>query len=132
MAEIIAYVTILAALGLFETIWLSRIALPLYKPVLGDMMVEQVRIMPAVVFYLFFPIGLVVFAVMPGVQDGSVLTVFTSGALLGALCFATYDLTNYATLKTWTLEVTLIDIGYGAVLAGTCSAIAFLTLQLYL
>lgn len=131
MSHLIAYVTILIAFGIFDAIWLSQVAIALYRPVLGDMMIEQIRILPAVVFYLSFPIGLVVFAVMPAVRDGSFVTAFGAGALLGALCYATYDLTNYATVKTWTLQVTLIDIAYGAVVAGICSSLAYLVVQMY-
>lgn len=132
MSYFIAYVTILIAFGIFDAIWLSQMAVPLYRPILGNMMVEQVRLVPAAVFYLFFPVGLVVFAVIPAVRDGSVLAALGAGALLGALCYGTYDLTNYATLKSWTLQVTVIDIAYGAIVAGTCSALAYLTVQMYL
>ena len=66
---------------------------------------------------------------MPALRDGAVLTGFGAGALLGALCFATYDLTNYATLKSWILQVTLIDIAYGAIVAGTCSTLGYLTVR---
>lgn len=131
MSHLIAYLTILIAFGIIDAIWLSQMAMALYRPILGDMMIEQVRIMPAAVFYLFFPIGLVVFAVMPAVRDGSVFIAFGAGTLLGALCYATYDLTNYATLKTWTLQVTVIDIAYGAIVAGTCSSLAYLAVQVY-
>ena len=129
MAHLIAYVTILVVFGIIDAIWLSQMAAKLYRPMLGDMMVDNVRIIPAVVFYLFFPIGLVVFAVMPALRDGSFLSAFAAGALLGALCYATYDLTNYATLKNWTLQVTVIDIVYGAFVSGVCSAVAVLAVQ---
>jgi uncharacterized membrane protein len=129
MSHLIAYITILVVFGIFDAIWLSQMASTLYRPMLGDTMVENVRILPAVVFYLFFPVGLVVFAVMPALRDGSALSAFSAGALLGALCYATYDLTNYATLKNWTLQVTVIDIVYGALVAGVCSALAVLVVQ---
>lgn len=125
MTFLIAYVTVLIVFGLIDAVWLTLMASTLYKPMLGDMMVESVRIAPAVIFYLFFPVGLVVFAVMPALRDGSMLSAFGAGALLGALCYATYDLTNYATLKVWTLQVTAIDIVYGALVAGICSVAAF-------
>lgn len=129
LAHLIAYITILIVFGIIDAIWLSQMAGKLYRPMLGDTMVESVRIMPAVVFYLFFPVGLVVFAVMPALRDGSALSALAAGALLGALCYATYDLTNYATLKNWTLQVTVIDIVYGAVVAGICSAVAVMAVQ---
>lgn len=129
MTHLIAYITILVVFGIMDAIWLSQMASKLYRPMLGDMMVENVRIMPALVFYLFFPVGLVVFAVMPALRDGSVWSALAAGALLGALCYATYDLTNYATLKSWTLQVTIIDIVYGAVVSGICAALAVVAVQ---
>ena len=124
MTYVTAYITILIVFGIIDAIWLSQMAATLYRPMLGDMLVENIRIVPALVFYLFFPFGLVVFAVSPALRDGSVIAAFASGALLGALCYATYDLTNYATLKNWTWQVVVIDIVYGALVAGICSAAA--------
>ncbi|MFT5509201.1 MAG: putative membrane protein [Hyphomicrobiaceae bacterium] len=129
MSHLIAYITILVVFGIMDAIWLSQMAAKLYRPMLGDMMVENVRIIPALVFYLFFPVGLVVFAVMPALRDGSVLSALAAGALLGALCYGTYELTNYATLKSWTLQVTVIDIVYGAVVSGICAALAVVAVQ---
>ncbi|MGI9476604.1 MAG: DUF2177 family protein [Hyphomicrobiaceae bacterium] len=131
MSILIAYVTILVVFGLIDAIWLWQMASTVYKPMLGDMLVENVRLLPAIVFYLFFPVGLVVFAVLPALRDGSALSAFGAGALLGALCYATYDLTNYATLKVWTLQVTIMDIAYGAVVAGICSTAAFWAAQAF-
>lgn len=129
MTYLIAYVTILVVFGIMDAIWLSQMAAKLYRPMLGDMMVENVRIIPALVFYLFFPVGLVVFAVIPALRDGSAWSAFAAGALLGALCYATYDLTNYATLKSWTLQVTVVDIIYGALVSGVCAAVAVVAVQ---
>ncbi len=129
MTHLIAYVTILIVFGIIDAIWLSQMAGRLYQPMLGDTMVENIRIIPAIVFYLFFPIGLVVFAVVPALREGSVLSALAAGALLGALCYATYDLTNYATLKNWTLQVTVIDIIYGALVSGVCAVAAVLVVQ---
>jgi len=129
MTYLTAYVAILVLFGIIDAVWISQVALKLYQPMLGDMMVENVRIVPALIFYLFFPVGLVVFAVVPALRDGSAMSAFASGALLGALCYATYDLTNYATLKTWTLQVTVIDIVYGTIVAGLCSAFAVFVVQ---
>ena len=129
MTHLIAYVTILIVFGIIDAIWLSQMAGRLYQPMLGDSMVENIRIIPAIVFYLFFPVGLVVFAVVPALREGSVLSALAAGALLGALCYATYDLTNYATLKSWTLQVTVIDIVYGAVVSGICAALAVVAVQ---
>ena len=130
MTYVTAYITILIVFGMIDAIWLSQMAATLYRPMLGEMMVENVRVLPAVVFYLFFPTGLLVFAVMPALRDGSVMSAFAAGALLGALCYATYDLTNYATLKNWSWQITVIDIVYGALVAGLSSAAAVYVVQM--
>ena len=131
MALLVSYITILVVFGAIDAVWLSVMVGALYYPVLGDMLVEQVRIAPAVVFYLFYPLGIVVLAVRPALRDGSIGVAFGHGALLGALCYATYDLTNYATLKNWTLQITVIDILYGALTAGLCAAAAYMTASWY-
>lgn len=124
MCFLVAYMTVLVVFGMIDAIWITQMAEPLYKPMLGATMVEQIRIIPAVLFYLFYTFGIVFFAVMPALRDGSILTAIGTGALLGALCYATYDLTNYATLKNWTWQVTAIDIAYGAATAAICAAAA--------
>ncbi len=68
---------------------------------------------------------------MPALRDGSALNAFMLGALLGALCYATYDLTNYATLKNWTLQITVIDILYGALTAGVCATAAYYSVKTF-
>lgn len=130
MTFLIAYVTVLVVFGIIDALWLWQMADTLYRPVLGDMLAEKIRMIPALVFYLLFPVGVVVFAVLPAHKDGSVLSAFALGALLGALCYATYDLTNYATLKQWSLQITVIDIAYGAVVTGICATAAFYVLQM--
>lgn len=131
MTVLIAYLTILVVFGIIDAIWLTQMANALYRPVLGDMLVDNIRILPALAFYLMFPMGIVIFAVLPALRDGSIMNAFVLGALLGGLCFATYDLTNYATLKNWSLHITLIDIAYGAVVAGVCAASAFYAVEFF-
>jgi len=131
MALLIAYITILIVFGTIDAVWLSFMAGALYYPILGDILVDQVRIAPAVVFYLFYPVGIVVLAVRPALRDGSAWSAVALGALLGALCYATYDLTNYATLKNWSLQITVIDIIYGALTAALCAASAYVTASWY-
>ncbi|MEQ8825416.1 MAG: DUF2177 family protein [Filomicrobium sp.] len=131
MSVLIAYVTILIVFGIIDAIWLTQMANALYRPVLGDMLVDNIRILPALAFYLMFPMGIVIFAVLPALRDGSIMNAFVLGALLGGLCFATYDLTNYATLKNWSLHITLIDIAYGAFVAGVCAASAYYAVEFF-
>jgi uncharacterized membrane protein len=87
---------------------------PSNRPALADVLAPNVRLAPAIAFYLTFPIGIVVFSVLPSLRAGSLTSAFALGALFGAIAYATYDLSNYATLRVWTLQITVLDICYGA------------------
>src|SRR5689334_20017558 len=110
MIYVVAYFAALVPFGVIDAIWLSLMGPALYKPTLGDVLLPEIRLGPAIAFYLIFPIGLVVFAVLPGLRSGSILTALALGMLFGALAYATYDLTNFATLRNWTLQLTVLDI----------------------
>ena len=97
----------------------------LYKPTLGDILLPGVNLPPAIAFYLIFPIGILVFGVLPGLKAGSVVHAVVYAALFGALSYATYDLTNYATLRNWTLTITLLDVAWGAFASGAAAAAAY-------
>jgi uncharacterized membrane protein len=124
MQFVTAYAAALLAFGIVDLIWLSSMANVLYRPVLGDILLPSLRVPPAVVFYLMFPVGIVTFAVLPGLKADSIATAAFYGLLFGAFAYATYDLTNYATLRNWTLQITLIDIAYGAAASAFAAAIA--------
>ncbi|MBA8852936.1 putative membrane protein [Ochrobactrum sp. RC6B] len=92
-----------------------------YRPVMGDMLAPGFRLAPAVVFYVIFVFGLVFFAVKPGLLAGSGTVTLVHGALLGFVAYATYDLTNQATLKNWSWTLTIADMVWGTLLS-TASA----------
>lgn len=121
-----AYAVALALFAVLDIVWLTGMGNTLYRPVLGDMLAPAVRVAPAIAFYLVYPIGLAVFAIAPALKSGSLSDALVLGALFGALTYATYDLTNFATLKNWTLGLTIIDIAYGAIAASSVSAITYL------
>ncbi|HEX4407137.1 MAG TPA: DUF2177 family protein [Xanthobacteraceae bacterium] len=125
MSILAAYITILIVFGIIDAGWLATMGPVLYRPTLGDILLPSLRVAPAIAFYAVFPIGIIVFAVLPGLRAGSLPTVFLLAALYGALAYATYDLTNYATLRNWTLEITLLDIGYGALASGIAAGAAY-------
>ena len=109
-----SYAAILIAFGIVDAVWLSVMGRLVYKPTLGDILLENLRLAPAAVFYLLFPVGILYFATLPALKEGQVGTALLHGALFGAFAYATYDLTNYATLRNWTLQITVMDIAYGA------------------
>jgi uncharacterized membrane protein len=123
MSYAIGYVAALAAFLVADMVWLGTMVSRIYRPALGDLLATGVNLPPALVFYLVYPIGLVIFAVLPGLKSASMIQATAYGALFGFFTYATYDLSNYATLRNWTLQVTVIDIAWGTVLgalAATC------------
>jgi len=125
MIYFVAYIAALVVFGILDAIWLSTMASRLYRPALGDTMLDKLRIAPALVFYLLYPVGIVVFAAMPAVQGASAAIALSYGALFGLLAYATYVLTNYATLRKWTLKLAVVDIVYGSVASSLMALSAF-------
>ena len=125
MIYALLYVMVLLPLGMAEAIWLNTMGRRLYRPVLGDILLESPRIAPAIVFYLIYPAGLVIFAALPAIAAGSVTLAILYAALFGAFTYATYDLTNFATLRNWTLQLTVIDVCWGSVLSAFASAVGY-------
>jgi uncharacterized membrane protein len=123
MTALIGYVAALAAMVVADMIWLGVMVDRLYRPTLGDVLAGSVNLPAAIAFYLIFPVGLTIFAVMPGLRSGSASTAALYGALFGFFTYATYDLTSQATLRNWTTRLTVIDIAWGVVL-GTLASTA--------
>jgi uncharacterized membrane protein len=122
-------VSYIAASGLFfivDMVWLSIMASRFYRPTLGDMALSGVNVAPAIAFYILYPIGLVIFAILPGLRSGSMTTALLYGALFGFFTYATYDLTNQATLRNWTIQLTLVDIAWGSALAAAAAMAGYL------
>ena len=123
---IIAYVATLIAFAAIDSIWLINMAPRLYKPEIGPVMMENgFRLLPALIFYAIYIAGILYFAVLPGLNQGlteGVARAALQGAVLGFVCYATYDLTNYATLKVWSLKVTVLDLMWGTLLTGGTAA----------
>jgi uncharacterized membrane protein len=125
LASISAYIAILLVFGIVDAVWLTVMGRLLYRPTLGDILLENLRVGPAAVFYLVFPVGILFFAALPALRSGAVSTALLHGALFGAFAYATYDLTNYATLRNWTLQITVLDIAYGALASALAAAAGF-------
>lgn len=130
MKWIIAYIAAAVSFGVLDAIWLRWAGPNFYRPNLGELLADNFRIAPALVFYTAYIAGILWFAVRPGLSggisggiSGSLGTAAINGALLGALCYATYDLTNQATLKVWPVHITVVDIIWGAF--ATCIAATF-------
>lgn len=120
---VVSYIVTLVVFVAIDFIWLSTMASRLYQPVMGDMLIADFRLAPAVAFYLLYIAGLTFLAVTPGLEKGSPRWAALRGAVLGFTAYATYDLTNQATLKNWSTALTLADIAWGTILSGTAAAI---------
>lgn len=123
MTWIVAFVAAALAFGVLDAIWLGWAGENFYRPKLGDMLADSFRMGPALVFYAAYVAAMVWFAVRPGLAGGLGAAAL-NGALLGAICYATYDLTNQATLKQWSTTITIVDICWGAFATSVAATIA--------
>ena len=105
--------------------WLGFLAKDIYKKYLGGFLSDKINWPAAIIFYLLFIIGIFYFAILPAVEKNSLTKAIISGALFGFFTYATYDLTNLATLKNWPLPIVFIDIVWGAVLTCIVSIAGF-------
>ncbi len=122
---VIAYLSCLLAMLAIDGVWLSITVKRFYAARIGHLMTESPRLGPAAVFYLLYILGVTLLVVMPAVREhAGMLRIFFTGALLGLMAYGTYDLTNQATLKTWPLIVTIVDLAWGALLTGVVSTIS--------
>ncbi len=120
---IVAYIATGIAFALIDSVWLRNAYTRLYQPEIGEMLLPAgLRWGPAIAFYLLYILGMMVFAVIPALKAGSWQVALVQGAMLGFFCYMTYDLTNYATLKVWSLKVTILDMIWGTVLTGSAAA----------
>ena len=132
MPYLIAFAACSAAIATLDIIWLSRTAQPIYYRAHGAVMAATPNLTAAFAFYFLYVIGILIFAVRPALAASDWRVATFLGALFGFFCFATYDLTNLATVKLWSPRVSLIDIVWGTFLtgaaatAGALSALSFL------
>ncbi|MES2743699.1 MAG: DUF2177 family protein [Pseudomonadota bacterium] len=116
--------------GLFmlaaDMVWLSLMVEPVYRRFVGALLLEQPQAAPAIVFYVMYGVGVVVFSVLPGLQAGRWQASAARGALFGLLAYATYDLSNLATLRGWSLPLSLIDMAWGATLTAGAGVAGYL------
>ena len=121
-----AHAGALAALVVADMIWVGSMVSRVYRPALGDILLSGVNLPPAIVFYLLYPVGVLIFAVAPALKNGSATGAMMYGALFGFFAYTTYDLGNYATLRNWTLQLTIVDIAWGTLLGAMTAAAGFL------
>jgi uncharacterized membrane protein len=108
-----------------DMLWLGLIAKNFYAKQIGYLMKTDINWTAAILFYLLFIVGLVLFVIIPAVEKGSWIHALLFGTLFGLITYATYDLTNLATVKDWPLLVTIVDLIWGAVLAASVSIVTY-------
>lgn len=119
------YLIALPVFFIIDMIWLALVAKGFYAKQIGFLMKPDINWAAAIIFYLLFIVGLVQFVITPALEKHSWMQALLFGALFGLITYATYDLTNLATLKDWPILVTIVDLIWGAVLAAAVSSITY-------
>jgi uncharacterized membrane protein len=109
-----------------DAVWLGIISKSFYQKHLGFLMSKNPNWFTAFAFYLLYAAGLVIFIIIPSLEKKMWLQALLTGAFFGLICYATYDLSNFATIKGWPLTVTVVDLIWGATISGLTSVIAYL------
>ena len=120
-----AYVAILFIFCTIDFFWVGIIAKQWYNKELGDLLVDSIRWLPVIGFYLLYAAAILVFAVIPSIKLGSWQHALFYGAFLGLITYAAYDLTNLATLKNWPVLLALCDLCWGTFVTAITSLILF-------
>ena len=127
----VAYVaTFIIFLGI-DAVWLTTMSQRLYRQYLGDVLAENFSPVPAVVFYLLYVVGMLIFALSPAFATGKWTTAALYGALFGFFAYATYDLTSHATIRGWPAIITVVDICWGTLVTSVSAALAFIVVQYF-
>lgn len=124
-----SYIASAAIFFLLDYVWLTRVAGSFYRSRIGSLMLDQPRLSVAAIFYVFYVVGIVVFAILPALRAESLQTAMILGALLGCLAYGTYDITNYATLRDWPVSIVLVDIAWGASLTAVSAGAGYLAVR---
>ena len=108
-----------------DFIWLSQVARGFYFERLGELLLDKPNMGAAAAFYAIYVVGVVIFSVAPALRTDSATTALVYGGLFGFFAYATYDMTNYATLRGWPLEVSLVDTAWGTCLTGVSALLGY-------
>lgn len=126
------YVIILTLLFMLDAIWIGVVAKNFYLNNLGHLMRPDIQWMAAIIFYLIYALGILILVILPSLKEGSLSKAILYASLLGLICYATYDLTNLATLKGWPLLVTYVDLIWGTTLTALVATLTFFIARAWL
>ena len=122
------YVAVFLTMFIVDMIWLGVVAKSTYASAMGSLLSPSPNLWAAGAFYLMFPVGLLIFAVLPQ-ADSPVWKAALMGALFGFFAYSTYDLTNLAVIKDWPVNLTFIDMAWGTMISGIAAAVGKLALD---
>jgi uncharacterized membrane protein len=122
---IVAYLAAIVVTVAMDFVWLSLAGARLYRPYLGDMLLDQPVLWAAAAFYLMYGVGIVVLAVAPALAGGDWTRAALLGAVLGIVAYGTYDFTNQATLKSWSTVITVCDMAWGSLLTAAAASAGY-------
>jgi uncharacterized membrane protein len=126
MPYIAAYMASILVMGALDFLWLINASEPFYKPALGPLLAEKPNMPAAIAFYGLYIIGVQVLAVRPALKASDWRAAAVLGAVLGLIAYGTYDLSNLATLKAWSLKITIIDMVWGTLLTSLTASVGAL------
>ena len=122
------YIVVFVVFMVIDMLWLGILAKKLYRDQIGFLLKSDVNWIAAIAFYLLYVVGLIVFVVEPAILRSSASYALLAGMFFGFVSYATYDLTNLATIKDWPLSITFIDMAWGTTLGGLTSYIGYILL----
>ncbi len=127
MSWLYGYGAALLVMGVLDAVWLGFVARDFYRNEAGEMLAEEVRKLPAALFYCAYPAGLVTLALQP--EPAGPASAAWRSALVGLVAYGTYDLTNLATLRHWSYTLTLADVAWGAFASAVAGTAAYFAMQ---
>ena len=126
---LLTYAVSVPVFFIVDMIWLGVIAKDFYRKALEPLITPDINWIAAIIFYLLFLIGVLIFALLPGMERRSLVYTIALAALFGFIAYATYDLTNLATLRDWPLMLSIVDMIWGAFLSASTAAITYLIMS---
>ena len=130
-ADVRNYLIALVVFLAIDMLWLTVIAKQLYAEKLGYLMAPKANLLAALAFYLLFILGLMVFVIQPALASGNWLQALLAGLFFGLVTYATYDLTNLATIKDWPILITVLDLLWGSFVSSMTALLSFWIIRLF-
>jgi uncharacterized membrane protein len=126
---LLTYAVSVPVFFIVDMIWLGIIAKGFYRKALEPLLTPNINWTAALLFYFLFLFGILIFALLPGMEKRSLVYTITMAALFGFIAYATYDLTNLATLRDWPLTLSIVDMIWGAFLSASTAAVTYLIMS---